>query len=67
MTKQIADIVVNVCRKTQSPKQSLEKAGKKPRVWDLGGNVKDLQSLERTVDKPQDDTSTNFTANTDVS
>nr|CAD7409872.1 unnamed protein product [Timema poppensis] len=28
--------------------------GKKPRVWDLGGNNKDLVNLERTRDKPAD-------------
>lgn len=38
----------------KSPKATPEKAGKKPRVWDLGGTAKDLQSLERTTDKPED-------------
>ncbi|VEN56697.1 unnamed protein product [Callosobruchus maculatus] len=42
----------------KSPKSpnsiTAEKAGKKPRVWDLGGTNKDLQTLERTLDKPED-------------
>lgn len=36
----------------KSPKP--EKAGKKPRVWDLGGNSKDVSNLERTRDIPED-------------
>lgn len=36
----------------KSPKP--EKAGKKPRIWDLGGTTKDLASLERTKDKPEE-------------
>ncbi|XP_075232372.1 signal recognition particle receptor alpha [Lycorma delicatula] len=36
--------------KQKSPKPAKE--GKKPRVWDLGGNSKDLADLERTKDKP---------------
>lgn len=48
----------------KSPKAS-EKAGKKPRVWDLGGTNKDLQNLERTTDKP-DDAENNFTLDTEV-
>lgn len=36
----------------KSPKPSKE--GKKPRVWDLGGNTKDLANLEYTKDKPTD-------------
>ncbi|XP_043465363.1 signal recognition particle receptor subunit alpha homolog isoform X1 [Leptopilina heterotoma] len=39
--------------KQKSPKP--EKAGKKPRVWELGGTTKDLASLERTRDKPEDE------------
>lgn len=39
--------------KQKSPKP--EKAGKKPRVWELGGTTKDLASLERTKDKPEDE------------
>ena len=42
-----------------------EKAGKKPRIWDLGGTNKDLENLERTVDKPVD-SERNFTLNTEV-
>ncbi|XP_011496400.1 PREDICTED: signal recognition particle receptor subunit alpha homolog [Ceratosolen solmsi marchali] len=38
--------------KQKSPKP--EKAGKKPRVWELGGTNKDLANLERTKDKPQE-------------
>lgn len=40
-------------RKSPKSPQS-EKAGKKPRVWDLGGTTKDIASLERTTDKPQE-------------
>ncbi|XP_029172259.1 signal recognition particle receptor subunit alpha homolog isoform X1 [Nylanderia fulva] len=36
--------------KQKSPKP--EKAGKKPRIWELGGTSKDLATLERTKDKP---------------
>lgn len=36
----------------KSPKP--EKAGKKPRVWELGGTIKDLATLERTKDKPEE-------------
>lgn len=38
--------------KQKSPKP--EKAGKKPRIWELGGTTKDLVNLERTKDKPED-------------
>ncbi|XP_076237990.1 signal recognition particle receptor alpha isoform X2 [Calliopsis andreniformis] len=38
--------------KQKSPKP--EKAGKKPRVWELGGTTKDLANLERTKDKPEE-------------
>lgn len=31
-----------------------EKAGKKPRVWDLGGNSKDAALLDRSRDSPDD-------------
>ncbi|KAL1131300.1 hypothetical protein AAG570_010918 [Ranatra chinensis] len=37
----------------KSPKQST-KEGKKPRVWDLGGNSKDLPDLDYTKDKPSE-------------
>lgn len=36
----------------KSPKP--EKAGKKPRIWELGGTTKDLAGLERTKDKPEE-------------
>ncbi|XP_011310158.1 signal recognition particle receptor subunit alpha homolog [Fopius arisanus] len=39
--------------KQKSPKT--EKAGKKPRVWELGGTNKDLANLERTRDKPAEE------------
>ncbi|KAJ8887983.1 hypothetical protein PR048_007468 [Dryococelus australis] len=39
-----------VCRKSPKP----AKEGKKPRVWDLGGNKNDVADLERTRDKPAD-------------
>ncbi|RZC41556.1 signal recognition particle receptor subunit alpha -like protein [Asbolus verrucosus] len=48
----------------KSPKSS-EKAGKKPRVWELGGTNKDLENLERTVDKPEDIKS-HFTPDTEI-
>ncbi|CAL7939451.1 unnamed protein product [Xylocopa violacea] len=42
-------------KKFDKPKnQKPEKAGKKPRVWELGGTTKDLANLERTKDKPED-------------
>lgn len=50
----------------KSPKaSSSEKAGKKPRVWDLGGTTRDLQNLERTTDKPADEDN-NFTVDREV-
>ncbi|KAI4464108.1 signal recognition particle receptor subunit alpha [Holotrichia oblita] len=49
----------------KSPKPQSEKAGKKPRVWELSGSPKDLKSLERTVDKP-DESQTNFVPNTEM-
>ncbi|XP_076749158.1 signal recognition particle receptor alpha isoform X2 [Xylocopa sonorina] len=45
----------NQKKKVDKPKnQKPEKAGKKPRVWELGGTTKDLANLERTKDKPED-------------
>lgn len=38
----------------KSPKPEKEKAGKKPRVWELGGTNKDLEVLDRSKDKPED-------------
>ncbi|XP_047099608.1 signal recognition particle receptor subunit alpha homolog isoform X1 [Schistocerca piceifrons] len=40
--------------KQKSPKPEKEKAGKKPRVWELGGTSRDVANLERTRDKPED-------------
>ncbi|XP_017076999.1 signal recognition particle receptor subunit alpha homolog [Drosophila eugracilis] len=37
-----------------SKSTSSEKAGKKPRVWDLGGNSKDAINLDRSKDAPED-------------
>lgn len=42
-------------KEKKSPKPSKE--GKKPRVWDLGGNSKDAVVLDRSKDKPEDATS----------
>lgn len=36
------------------PAPPSDKAGKKPRVWELGGNNKDIPSLDRSKDKPED-------------
>lgn len=44
------------CRR-KSPKplaQPLDRTGKKPRVWELGGNNKDIPTLDRSTDKPED-------------
>lgn len=50
----------------KSPKSpQAEKAGKKPRIWDLGGSTKDLETLERTTDRPEDMKS-HFTPDTEV-
>ncbi|XP_075159040.1 signal recognition particle receptor alpha [Haematobia irritans] len=35
-------------------KSEKEKAGKKPRVWELGGNSKDAVTLDRSKDNPED-------------
>ncbi|XP_055530129.1 signal recognition particle receptor subunit alpha homolog [Wyeomyia smithii] len=40
--------------KPKSPKSPSQKSGKQMRVWDLGGNVKDLPNLDRCKDKPED-------------
>jgi len=48
-------------KKEKSPKPA--KDGKKPRVWDLGGNTKDLEILDRTKDKlPANGNESNFVA-----
>ncbi|CAH1110672.1 unnamed protein product [Psylliodes chrysocephalus] len=55
-----------VKKSPKSPSASeKEKAGKKPRVWDLGGTNKDLENLERTTDRPEDIRS-NFTPDTEI-
>lgn len=41
-------------RKSPKTPTDKEKAGKKPRVWELGGNNKDLPNLDRSKDKPED-------------
>uniref|UniRef100_A0A6M2DGC6 Putative signal recognition particle n=1 Tax=Xenopsylla cheopis TaxID=163159 RepID=A0A6M2DGC6_XENCH len=46
--------------KTKSPKAEKEKAGKKPRIWELGGGAQDLPTLDRSKDRPEDAKS-NFT------
>lgn len=38
----------------RSKGENREKAGKKPRVWDLGGNTKDAVVLDRSKDNPED-------------
>lgn len=38
----------------KTPTSEKEKAGKKPRVWELGGNNKDLPVLDRSKDRPED-------------
>lgn len=37
----------------KTPKEN-EKAGKKPRVWELGGDNKDMGNLDRSKDRPDD-------------
>ncbi|XP_017794130.1 PREDICTED: signal recognition particle receptor subunit alpha homolog isoform X3 [Habropoda laboriosa] len=41
-------------QKKKKAGKKAEKAGKKPRVWELGGTNKDLATLERTKDKPEE-------------
>ncbi|XP_032685876.1 signal recognition particle receptor subunit alpha homolog isoform X2 [Odontomachus brunneus] len=41
-------------KKKADKQKKPEKAGKKPRIWELGGTVKDLATLERTKDKPEE-------------
>lgn len=40
--------------KPKSPKSPPQKSGKQMRVWDLGGNTRDLPNLDRSKDKPED-------------
>lgn len=42
------------CRKSPKTPSEKEKAGKKPRVWDLGGSTKDSAVLDRSKDRPED-------------
>lgn len=50
-------------KKTKSPKSPADnKAGKKPRVWELNGNQKDIPDLDWSKDKP-DDVKSDFTNN----
>ncbi|CAH0560813.1 unnamed protein product [Brassicogethes aeneus] len=56
---------VDTKKSPKSPKSPPEKAGKKPRVWDLGGTNKDLETLERTTDRPEDMKS-HFTPDTEI-
>lgn len=42
------------CRKSPKTPTEKEKAGKKPRVWELGGTNRDLPNLDRSKDKPED-------------
>jgi signal recognition particle receptor subunit alpha len=51
--------------KSSTAEKAAEKAGKKPRIWDLGGTNKDLETLERTTDKPEDIKS-HFTPDTEI-
>ncbi|XP_055844096.1 signal recognition particle receptor subunit alpha homolog [Episyrphus balteatus] len=39
--------------KKKTPKEN-EKAGKKPRVWELGGDSKDMTNLDRSRDRPDE-------------
>ncbi|EDW37647.1 GL27063 [Drosophila persimilis] len=47
-TKKAADT------KSAAKQGASEKTGKKPRVWDLGGNSKDAVLLDRSKDSPED-------------
>lgn len=57
--------ILVILRKSPKATSEKDKAGKKPRVWDLGGTNKDLQNLERTVDKPVE-VESHFTPDTEV-
>ncbi|XP_055912514.1 signal recognition particle receptor subunit alpha homolog [Eupeodes corollae] len=39
--------------KKKTPKEN-EKVGKKPRVWELGGDLKDMSNLDRSKDRPDE-------------
>ncbi|XP_049290950.1 signal recognition particle receptor subunit alpha homolog [Anopheles funestus] len=48
----------------KSPSQQ-QKSGKQMRVWDLGGNTKDLPNLDRSKDRPED-VKSDFTPNDQI-
>lgn len=56
-------------KKTEKPKSPKsppqDRTGKKPRIWDLGGNSSDLPTLDRSVDKAEDARS-EFTPDADI-
>lgn len=39
--------------KKKTPKEN-EKVGKKPRIWELGGDTKDMTNLDRSKDRPDE-------------
>uniref|UniRef100_A0A8D8Y3Q0 Signal recognition particle receptor subunit alpha n=1 Tax=Cacopsylla melanoneura TaxID=428564 RepID=A0A8D8Y3Q0_9HEMI len=49
--------------KTKTPKANA-KEGKKPRIWELSGDQRDLSTLEYTKDKPSDANALNITPDT---
>ncbi|XP_053669533.1 signal recognition particle receptor subunit alpha homolog [Anopheles marshallii] len=53
--------------KQKSPKSPTQqqKSGKQMRVWDLGGNTKDLPNLDRSKDRPED-VKSDFTPNDQI-
>ncbi|XP_055679233.1 signal recognition particle receptor subunit alpha homolog [Lutzomyia longipalpis] len=55
----------NKVQNKKSPKSPQDKAGKKPRVWELGGTAKDMVMLDRSKDKPED-VKSDFKANNEM-
>ncbi|XP_064538867.1 signal recognition particle receptor subunit alpha homolog [Drosophila montana] len=53
-TKKAAAVVEAKPNKLSAIDREKERAGKKPRVWDLGGNSKDAMLLDRSKDAPDD-------------
>uniref|UniRef100_A0A182KG01 SRP54-type proteins GTP-binding domain-containing protein n=1 Tax=Anopheles christyi TaxID=43041 RepID=A0A182KG01_9DIPT len=52
--------------KQKSPKSPQQaKSGKQMRVWDLGGNTKDIPNLDRSKDRPED-VKSDFTPNDQI-
>ncbi|ALC49030.1 Gtp-bp [Drosophila busckii] len=47
-------VTIEATKVTKSSTAEKEKAGKKPRVWDLGGSSKDAVLLDRSKDAPED-------------